>query len=133
MENRHRIWIIVIIVFSFNFLTVNELTAERQCIAKAAKLNQHIYFKGILILKFVSKDLLLWKSSSFVSTEDENLWIASRLLWFHQTRPPENSGLWIKMIQFQEPIRLPMSLTQQEVVMENYAQIPKILFFIING
>ena len=90
MENRHRIWIIVI-VFSFNFLTVNELTAERQWIAKAAKLNQHRYFEGILILKFVSKDLLLWKSSAFVSTEDENLWIASRLLWFHQPRPPENS------------------------------------------
>ena len=59
MENRHRIWIIVIIVFSFNFLTVNDLTAERQWVAKSAKLNQHIYFKGILILNFVSKDILL--------------------------------------------------------------------------
>ena len=55
MENRHRIWIIAIIVFSFNFLTVNELTAERQWFAKAVKLNQPIYFKGILILKFVPK------------------------------------------------------------------------------
>ena len=91
MENRHRIWILIIIVFSFNILTVNELTTERQWVAKAAKLNQHIYFKGILILKFVSKDLLLWESYVFVSTEDENLWIASRLLWFHQPRPPENS------------------------------------------
>ena len=116
MENRHRIWIIVIIVFSFNFLTVNELTAERQWVAKAAKLNQHIYFKGILILKYVSKDLLLWKSSAFVSTEDENLWIASRILWSHQPRPAENflmkemvtsaSGLWTKIIQSQEPVRL---------------------------
>ena len=91
MENRHRIWILVIIVFSFNFLTVNELTGERQWVTKAAKLNRHIYFKGILILKFISKDLLFWESSSFVSTEDENLWIASRLLWLHQPRPTENS------------------------------------------
>ena len=79
-------------MFSFNFLTLNELTAEKQWIAKAAKLSEHIYFKGILILNFVSKDILLWKRGSvFISAEDENLWIASRLLWFHQPRPHENS------------------------------------------
>ena len=87
----------------------------------------------------MSNDLLLSKNSAFISTEYENLWIASRLLWFHQPRPPENSlmgremvtsmsGLWTKMIQFQEPVRLPAPLNQQEVVMENYAQTPKILF-----
>ena len=46
------------IVFSLNFLTVNELTAERHLIIRAAKLNQH---KGILkTSKFGSKDMLLW-------------------------------------------------------------------------
>ena len=55
-----------------------------------AKLNQHIYSKGILTSKFGSKDMLLWKRvSAFVSTEDENLWILSRLMWFDGSRPPE--------------------------------------------
>ncbi|KAL6068694.1 hypothetical protein STEG23_012534, partial [Scotinomys teguina] len=40
--------------------------------------------------KFMSKDTLLWKRGfAFISTEDENLWIASRLIWFDQPRPPE--------------------------------------------
>ena len=50
------------IVFSFGFLT-----GERHLILGTAK-------KGILTLKYGSKDLLLWKRGSvFVSTEDENL------------------------------------------------------------
>ena len=70
-----------IIVFSLNFLTVNELSTERHFIVWAAKLNHYIYFKGILITKFGSKDLLLWKrGSAFVSTEDENLWNYSRVI-----------------------------------------------------
>ena len=67
MENRHRIWIIVIFVFSFNLLIVNELTAERQWIAKAVKLIKNLHFKGVLTLKFGSKDLLLWKSLSDIA------------------------------------------------------------------
>ena len=43
-------WIIYIIVFSLNFLTVKELS------------NQHIYFKGIVSSVFGSKYLLLWIS-----------------------------------------------------------------------
>ena len=68
-------------VFSLNFLTVNEIAAKRHLIVGAAKLNQHIYFKSILISKFESKDVLLWKrDSGFASTQDENLWIPSKLM-----------------------------------------------------
>ena len=78
MKNTQRVWIMYIIVFSLNFFfTAKELSTERHFIVWTAKLNQH---KGILIPKFESKDMLFWKrGSSFVSTEDENLWIASRL------------------------------------------------------
>ena len=71
-----------IIVFSLNFWT-----AERHLILGIAKLYQHIYFKGILISKYGYKRMLLWKrGSSFVSKEDENLWVASRLIWFDGPR-----------------------------------------------
>lgn len=76
------------IMFSLNFLTVKELSTQRHFIVWGAKLNQHIYYKGIMTSKFGSKDMLLWKrGSSLVSTEDEDLWIASRLMWFHGIRP----------------------------------------------
>ncbi|KAL6084029.1 hypothetical protein STEG23_029944, partial [Scotinomys teguina] len=46
----------------------------------------------ILISKFGSKDMLLWKRGfAFVFTENENLWIGSRLIWFEHPRPPERS------------------------------------------
>ena len=79
-----------IIVFSLNFLTVTELSTERYFIIQVEKLNQ---CKGILTLKFESMHMLLWKrGSSFISTEDENLWIASRLIWFDGSRPSERSS-----------------------------------------
>ena len=79
-----------IIVVSLNFLTVKELSTEKHFIVWAAKLNQHGYYKGIMTFKFGCKDMLLWKrDSSFVFTEDKNLWIASSPIWFHGTRPPE--------------------------------------------
>ena len=53
------------IVFSLNFLTVTKLSTERHFIVWAAKLNQHIYIKGILASKFESKHLLLWKRHCF--------------------------------------------------------------------
>ena len=69
-----------IIVFSLNFLTVKELSTERHFIVCSAKLNQHVYYKYIKTSKFGSKDMVLWnKGASLVSTEDENLWIASRV------------------------------------------------------
>ena len=44
--------------------------------------------------EFGPKYLLIWKrGSSFVSTEDENLWNPSRLMWFDELRIPERS-LW---------------------------------------
>ena len=79
-----------IIVFSLNSLTVKELSTERHLIVWTAKLNQHLYYKGILTSEFRSKDMLLGKrGSSFVFTEDENLWIVSRRIWFQGPRPPE--------------------------------------------
>ena len=88
MKYTKRVWIIYSIVFSLNFLTVKESSTQRHFIVWAAKLNQHIYFKGIWTSEFGSTELLLWKRvSSFVSTEDENLWISSRpLMWFHAPR-----------------------------------------------
>ena len=64
-----------IIVFYLNFLT-----AERYFILGVAKLNQHIYFKGILISKFESKvrDFKKKKGSAFVSTKSKNLWITHK-------------------------------------------------------
>ena len=85
------------IVFSLNFYTIKELSTERHFIVEAAKLNQHIYFKGILTSKFGSKAMLLWKrGSAFVFTEGENLWIPSRVMWFYQTRPSETM---VQMVQ----------------------------------
>ena len=58
----------------FDFFVCEGPKYSKTLIVWAAKLNQHIYFKGILISKFGSRDLLLWKRGSyFVSTEDENL------------------------------------------------------------
>ena len=68
-----------IIVFSLKFLTMKELSTERHFIVWAAKLNQNVYCKRILISKFKSKNVLLLKRGfSFVSTEDESLWNTSR-------------------------------------------------------
>ena len=79
MENTQRVWITCITVFSLNFLTVKKLSTEKHFIVSVANLNQHICSKGIMTSKFGFKDMLLWKMvSSFVFTEDENLWVASR-------------------------------------------------------
>ena len=69
MENTQRVWIMHIIVFSLNFLTVKELSAERHFIIWAAKLNQYICSKCIMTFKFGSKDMVLWNRGSFVFTE----------------------------------------------------------------
>ena len=90
MENSQKVWILCIIVFSLILLTVKELNAEKHFIIWAAKLNQHVYYKDILTSKFGSKDMMLWKrGSSFVFTEDETLWIASRPIWYDTPRLPE--------------------------------------------
>ena len=48
MENTQRVWIMHIVVFSLIFLTVKELSTETHFIVWAAKLNQHVCYKGIL-------------------------------------------------------------------------------------
>ena len=52
---------------------------------QAAKLYQHIYFKGILTTEFKSKNMFVSlekKGSVFVSTEERKLWIIFYwLLW----------------------------------------------------
>ena len=71
-------YVIMLIVLSFVFWT-----GERHLILGTAK-------KGILTLKYGPKDLMLWKrGSAFVSTEDENLWIHCKFMWFESPRPPE--------------------------------------------
>lgn len=49
-----------------------------------------MYFENALTSKFKYKDMLLWKGDIlFVSTEDEKLWLPSRLIWFDEARPTE--------------------------------------------
>ena len=89
MKNTKRIWIMYIIEFSLNFFDCEWDITERHFIVWAAKISQHIYFKGILTSKF--ETMLLWKKgTAFVST-DENLWIPYRLMWFDGIRPPKFS------------------------------------------
>ena len=67
-----------IIVLFLNLLTVRELSTERHFTVWAAKLNQHVCYKGIMTPKFGSKAMLFWKRHSPLDfTENENLWIAS--------------------------------------------------------
>ena len=82
-------------------LSVNTLNAEKGAIAakrhliiNATGLIQHTYFENALILKFKSKDMLLWRRSfAFVSTGNERLWIHSglRKIRYDQGRSPKKS------------------------------------------
>ena len=55
---------------------LNEITTESYFTVQAAKLDQHLYFKGMLTSKFMSKDMILWKRCSmFVPKEDRKLCI----------------------------------------------------------
>ena len=87
MKNSQRVWIMYI-VFSLKFLIVKELSTERHFIIWTAKLNQNGYHKGIITSVFGSKDMILWRGSSFVFTEDETLWIASIPIWYDRPCPP---------------------------------------------
>ena len=81
MENSQRVWIMYI-VFSLKFLTMKELTTESHFITWAANLIQNGY-KVITISKFLSKDMMLWRQSSFVFTEDMTMWISSILICYN--------------------------------------------------
>ena len=70
MKNAQRVWILCVIVLSLNCL----ITEEGHLIINAAGLIQYLYFKNALILKFKSKDILLWRRGfAFVSTGNERL------------------------------------------------------------
>ena len=80
------------VLLALNCLTAEKITTTDQ--RNAAALIQIIYFKNSLTPKFKSKDKLLGKRiSNFVSTENEKLWIPSRLMWFDQARPPEATSM----------------------------------------
>ena len=68
---------------------MKELSTERHFIIWAAKLNQNGFHKGIMTSGFGSKDMMLWRGSSFVFTENETLWIVSIPIWYDRPRPPE--------------------------------------------
>ena len=77
-------------------ISLNCLNAERGATAakrylfiNAAELIQDRYVDNTLTSKFGSKVTMLWKSPSFVFTEDETLWIASRQIWCNRLHLPE--------------------------------------------
>lgn len=55
MGNTQKVWIIYAILLSLNFLSAKRYWN------KAARLNQTVYFKINLTLKFKSKYMLLWR------------------------------------------------------------------------
>ena len=68
--------------------------AKRYLLINAAELIQDRYFENTLASKLKSKGMLLWRRDfTFVSTENERLWIYSELrkIIFGQGRPPEQS------------------------------------------
>ena len=91
MDNTQKILILYAIMLSLNCLNPEEgkTAAKRYLFINAAELIQTRYAENTLTLKFVSKVMMLWKSSSFIFTEDETLWIASIPIWYDRPRPPE--------------------------------------------
>ena len=107
MENTQRILILYAAMFSLNCLNTEEgaTAAKRYLLINAAELIQDRYFENILASKLKSKGMLLWRRDfSFVSTENERLWIYSELrkIIFDQGRPPEKSptGTDAQMTEF---------------------------------
>ena len=101
MESTEKLWILYAVLLSLNCLTAEKITTTDK--RNAAGLIQFIYFKNALTQKFKPKDKLLGKRISIlVSTENENLWILSRLMWFDQARPPETMP---QMIQHSKQLR----------------------------
>ena len=82
MENTQRILILYAIMLSFNCLNAEEgaTVAKRHLLINAAELIQDRYFENTLASKLKSKGMLLWRRDfAFVSTENERLWIHSKL------------------------------------------------------
>ena len=59
MENSQRVWILYIIVFSLNVFTVKVLSTDAHLIVWASKMNQDVYYKGILTSEFGTEDMML--------------------------------------------------------------------------
>ena len=91
MENIQGILTLYAIMLSLNCLIAEEgaTAAKRYLFINAAELIQDRYVENTLTSKFVSKVMMLWKSSSFVFTEDETLWIASIPIWNDKPPPSE--------------------------------------------
>ena len=67
------------------------LSTDAHLIVWASKMNQDVYYKGILTSEFGTKDMMIWKrGSSFVFTEDVILWIASRPIQYDRPCPFES-------------------------------------------
>ena len=79
MENTEKFWILYMLLFSLNYWIAEKITTTNK--RNATGLIQIIYFKNTLTQKFKPKDKLLGKRiSNFVSTENEKLWISSKLI-----------------------------------------------------
>ena len=70
MENTQRIWILYVIMLSFNCLMPEEgaTAVKRHLIINAVGLSQTIYLESAMTSNFMSKDMLFWRSFAFVST-----------------------------------------------------------------
>ena len=93
--NIHRIMILYAVMLFLNCLNSEKgvTAAKRYLFINAAELIQDWYFENTLTSKVESKFMMLWKSSSFVFTEDETLWIASIPIWYGRPCFPERL-LW---------------------------------------
>ncbi|KAL6044786.1 hypothetical protein STEG23_019234 [Scotinomys teguina] len=70
------------------------LPSEQQDSATFKMLHHKKAYPFSLFRAYSSNSALIstyWSSNIFTFQEDENLWIASRLIWFDQLRPPDSS------------------------------------------
>ena len=82
MKNTQRVSILYVTMFSLNYLNAEEgaTAAKRYLLINAAELIQDRYFENTLASKLKSKGMLLWRRDfAFVSTENERIWIYSRV------------------------------------------------------
>ena len=94
MESTEKLWILYAVLLSLNCLTAEEITTDK----KKCCWNNSIYiFKKCFDTKIYIQGQVTGKRISiFVSTENEKLWIPSRLIWFDEARPPESAPLVIQ-------------------------------------
>ena len=83
-------------LLTLNYFNANEkgtTTAERHwIIEQSSELNQPFYFKDVLTTQWKPGDMIHWERGfALVSTEEEKLWIPSKLIkvWFEEEKPLE--------------------------------------------